>query len=86
MIGAGTFAIIAGLYAWQVHGILFGILTMGIMFGATFLINLYYMTNMLNREETDNSKWVKHLQYIKWTIFIIIMVTIAITGSSVVQI
>lgn len=86
MIGGGVFAIISGLYAWQVHGLFFGVLAALAMLVFTVVANSIYMNRMMNSEDDDLEKAKKHFQIIKWVIFILIMITIAVTGAEIVSV
>ena len=86
MISVWVFVIFAGLYAWQVHGWSFGILAALSMFVFTIIVNTVYMRRSLEHENSEPNKMIKHFQIIKWIIFIVIMLTIAITGAEFVSI
>ena len=85
MISSSVFAVLAGLYGWQVHGWLVGVLAAAAMITTIILMNTIHVRYLIKRaDEIDGNRMIEYFQKIKWIGFGIIMVAIAISGTEIV--
>ena len=83
-----AFPFLVGGYGWQVHSWILGLAIAAIYVFVTISANYIYMYSLMRKADDDLEKLtdpVKVLQGIKWTLFGIFMVGIAISGAETVK-
>lgn len=69
-------------YAWQLHGFWVGLLAYGTYKGILLVSNLLYFHRISKLNDETNCDPIRGFQRIKWAIFLVMGVSIALSGAS----
>lgn len=81
MLSGWIFAVLAGLFGYQVHGWLGAIIAALAIPVLTISANMLYASKFLDSDRDA----ISDFQKIKWGVFILVMVVIAASGASFVS-